>query len=93
MHVACPEVQLLEQVGEHAAFGALPPQTGFGEAHGVVEATWRQPFESVMHVASVDLSWHTVPASVHGLALHVHDAPASPEVHVWFGPQAAVVTQ
>jgi hypothetical protein len=89
--VACPEEQLSIQILEHVAAGAIPEQS-CGDGHVEVEATYAQPFASVMQVASVALSWHTVPACAQGLGLHAHEAPASPKVHVSFAPQVAVVT-
>jgi len=66
-------------VSEHAAFGAVPPQLS-GAAQAIVDATYRQPWASVLHVSTVSLfpGSHTVPLAVQGLAMHVHDAPASP---------------
>jgi hypothetical protein len=62
-HCVCPAVQLLVQVSEQAAFGAMPEHTS-GAAHVVWWLTYRQPFESAVHVSSVDELSQVVPACV-----------------------------
>jgi hypothetical protein len=87
-HDVWPCWQLFEHVSEHDAVGFLPEQT-IGDAHAVVELTYGQLFESTAHVASVALSWQSVPLCVHADALHAQDAlPAPLVVHVWCAPQA-----
>jgi hypothetical protein len=91
-HDFCPVVQLSVHTDEHAAFGALPEHV-CGLVHVDVDATYRQPFVSVAHVATVWLFWHTVPVSVHGVAAHAHEAlPPEALVQTWWALHVAVVT-
>jgi hypothetical protein len=46
--------------------------------------------ESFAHVATVWLSWHEVPAWVHAVAVHPHDAVPIVLVQVWWAPHIAV---
>jgi len=78
-HDVWPCWQLFEHVSEHDAVGFLPEQT-IGDAHAVVELTYGQLFESTAHVASVALSWQSVPLCVHADALHAQDALPAPLV-------------
>jgi len=69
-------------VSEHAALGAIPAQLS-GVAQAAVDATYKQPCASMLHVAMVWASWHCVPLAVQRVATQVQDAPASPTAHVW----------
>ncbi|MCL2449308.1 MAG: hypothetical protein FWD17_10195 [Polyangiaceae bacterium] len=80
-HAVCPSEHVSEHVDEHAALGAAPAQLS-GAAHAVVDATYRQPWASALHVATFCASWHTVPLPAQRLAAHVQDAPATPTAHV-----------
>jgi hypothetical protein len=81
-HDVCPGEQLLVHVSEQAAEGEAPAQL-LGEAQVAVDATYKQPFVSVLQVATVAESWQAVPWAVQMVELQVHDAPASPTVHAW----------
>src|SRR3974390_2192021 len=90
MQLACPWVHVFVHVDEHAAFGWLPEQHCV-PGHVDVEATYRHPIESTMHVASVFPPWHAVPAAVQSEELHVHAAELPAPLHVWCAPQVMVV--
>jgi hypothetical protein len=91
-HDFCPCEQLLVHMVEHAAFGALPEHV-WGVVHVDVDATYRQPSTPIAHVATVWLSWHTVPVSVHCVAAHAHEAlPPEGLVQTWWALHVAVTT-
>ncbi|HET6148909.1 MAG TPA: hypothetical protein VFH68_15335 [Polyangia bacterium] len=88
----CPCVQLLVQVREHLALGALP-EHDCGVAHGMLDETNGQESVSTAQVATVWLSWHTVPAPVQTDAAQVQVAVPADTVHVWCVPHVFVVIQ
>jgi len=79
-------VQTLVHVRAHSAFGAAPTHDS-GVVHSFVAAV-RQPFPSVVHVATV-LPSHTAPFSVQIVALQLHFADPAVPVHFWCVPHAA----
>jgi hypothetical protein len=90
-HEAWPGVQLSVQVGEHAAFGAIPEQA-LGNTQFCVGVAAQHPFASFAQVATVWLSRQMLPTPLHTLALHSHDAVVPEDVHVWLGPHVVLVT-
>jgi hypothetical protein len=81
-HAVCPWLQVLLQVSAHAALGDIPEQDA-GAVHVVVDATYRQLFESDWHVASVCASWQTLPDCAQIVALQEHDAVPPVTAHIW----------
>jgi hypothetical protein len=83
-HDACPLVQLLLHVSEHAA--PRPPSPAAqvsGDVQVTVDATSRQPFASFAHVATVWASWHTAPVVVQIVEVQPHAAMSPVTAHVW----------
>jgi hypothetical protein len=86
-----PWLQLSMHVAEHAAFGAFPEQD-CDEVHVDVEDTYQHPSVSFMQVATVCMSWQTVPCWEHAVATQAQDAVPDALVQVWLVPHVVVVT-
>ena len=89
-HEVWPEVQLLVQVSEQSAVGAVP-EHDCEPGHVEVDATYGQLLPSIVQVASVCPSWQTAPACAQMDDVHAHEG-ALPPVHAWCAPHVDVVT-